>query len=205
MTKLFVFDLGNVILPFDNRPIAEKYHARSSGVLCADEIFQYLFDLKDGSVNPYEEGLLSSREYFLQTKDHCGLQLGFDEFSHIWNNIFTADDEVIAIIEALKGRGYPIFLLSNTNDLHFSHIKACYPVVHLMDQWILSYEVGAKKPKQRIFDAIFERMEVKGDEVFYVDDVEEYIEAAARVGIKGHVFKNAAALRGALEAMNIKR
>jgi putative hydrolase of the HAD superfamily len=200
MTKLFVFDLGNVILPFDNRQIAEKLHARSvmKGVSPAD-IFSYLFDLRCGSINGYEEGLSSSMEFFLDVRDRYKLRLEFEEFREIWNNIFRENFEVNEIIVYLKARCVPLFLLSNTNELHFTHIIERYPIVHLMDEWILSFEVGAKKPKKRIYDAIFEKTDVRRDQVFYIDDVEEYVERARGMGMKGLVFREAEDLWKALE------
>jgi putative hydrolase of the HAD superfamily len=196
MIKLFVFDLGNVILPFDNAPIVEKLHARSRrpDLYSTAEMFSYLFDMKNGSINPYEEGLCSTTEFFLDVKERYRLDVDFEEFKDIWNNIFSENMEVNEILVHLKARGFPLFLLSNTNEMHFAHVIEHYPIVHLMDEWILSFEVGAKKPKKRIFDAIFERMDVRRDEVFYVDDIEEYVERARGMGMNGLVFKQPADL-----------
>ncbi len=202
MTRLFAFDLGNVILPFENRPIADKLYERAAAKesLTADEIFTYLFDMEKGSVNGYEEGLSSSYEFFLDVRDRFRLHLEFDEFKEIWNNIFRENTEVSEVIAYLKSRGFPLFLLSNTNELHFTHVIERYPIVHLMDEWILSFEVGAKKPKKRIYDAIFEKMDVRREEVFYIDDVEQYVERARAMGIRGLVFREAAGLWKALAA-----
>ncbi|OPY67699.1 MAG: Alpha-D-glucose-1-phosphate phosphatase YihX [Syntrophorhabdaceae bacterium PtaU1.Bin034] len=202
MTKLFVFDLGNVILPFDNRQVADKLHARSkiSHKCEAREIFGHLFDLRTGAINGYEEGLSSSLEFFLNLKNRYQLDMEFEEFKDIWNNIFRENLEVNEIIVYLKAKGFPLFLLSNTNELHFTYIIERYPIVHLMDEWILSFEVGAKKPKKRIYDAIFEKMDVRRDEVFYIDDVEEYVEYAKGTGMKGLVFREPADLWDALKA-----
>ena len=202
MTKLFAFDLGNVILPFEHRQVADKLYSRAASreSLTADEIFAYLFDMDSGSVNRYEEGLSSSYEFFLDVRDRFHLQIGFDEFAEIWNNIFRENNEVNEVIVYLKARGFPLFLLSNTNELHFAHVIERYPIVHLMDEWILSFEVGAKKPKKRIYDAIFEKMDVRKEEVFYIDDVEEYVECARAMGMRGLVFRETADLWKALQA-----
>jgi len=202
MTKLFIFDLGNVILPFEHRQIADKLYERAGKKegFTADDIFAYLFELDSGSINDYEEGLTSSYEFFLDLRDRFRLQMGFDEFAGIWNNIFRENSEVNEVIVYLKARGFPLFLLSNTNELHFAHVIERYPIVHLMDEWILSFEVGAKKPKKRIYDAVFEKMDVRKDEVFYIDDVEEYVAGARAMGMKGLVFREAADLWKALQA-----
>ena len=193
MIRLFVFDLGNVILPFEHRQIAVKLHetSRIQDRFTPDDLFKFLFDNDRGLVNPYEEGLMSSVDFFAKLREKYKLELEFDEFKDIWNIIFQEDPEVNEAILYLKSKGYPVFLLSNTNELHFSYIMERYPIVHSLDEWILSYEVGAKKPKQKIYDAIFEKTDAVRNEVLYIDDIPTYVEAAKTYGIQGLHFKNA--------------
>lgn len=193
MIKLFVFDLGNVILPFEHKQIAVKLHevSRIQNRFSPDDLFKFLFDRDRGLVNPYEEGLMSSTDFFAKIRERYKLELEFDEFKDIWNIIFQEDPEVNAIIAHLKDKGYPVFLLSNTNELHFSYIMERYPIVHSLDEWILSYEVGAKKPKQKIYDAIFEKTDVARSEALYIDDIQSYVEAAKTYGLQALHFTNA--------------
>ena len=192
MIDLFVFDLGKVILPFEHRQIASKLWQRSKNnrKFTEEEIFQDLFDLKNGTVNRYEEGLLSSEEFFLEVRKRYNLALEFEDFSEIWNNIFWDNPEVNDIIIYLKAKGYPIYLLSNTNELHFSYVIERFPIVHVLDEWILSFEVGAKKPDKRIYDAIFERTDVDRAKILYIDDIDAYVSAARSHGIQGLVYKS---------------
>ena len=205
MIDLFVFDLGKVILPFEHRQIASRLWQRSRNKrkLTEDEIFQDLFDLENGAVNRYEEGLSSSEEFFLEVRKRYGLALEFEEFSEIWNNIFWDNPEVNEIIVYLKARGYPIFLLSNTNELHFSYVLDRFPIVHALDEWILSFEVGAKKPHKRMYDAIFEKMDVAREKILYVDDIDAYVSAARSYGIPGLVYRNPEDLWAVLKKNNI--
>jgi glucose-1-phosphatase len=192
MIDLFVFDLGKVILPFEHRQIASKLWQRSKNnrKLTEEEIFQDLFDLKNGSVNRYEEGLLSSEEFFLEVRKRYDLALEFEDFSEIWNNIFWDNPEVNEIIIYLKAKGFPIYLLSNTNELHFSYVIERFPIVHVLDEWILSFEVGAKKPDKRIYDAIFERTDVDRAKILYIDDIDAYVSAARSHGMQGLVYES---------------
>jgi glucose-1-phosphatase len=205
MIKLFVFDLGNVILPFEHRQIAVKLYERSRNreSTSPKDVFKFMFNVGKGLIDVYEEGLMSSLQFFMNLRDRYKLDIDYEEFVNIWNAIFFDDPDVNELILRLKGMGYPLFLLSNTNELHFSYIIEHYPIVHVMDEWILSFEVGAKKPAKRIFDAIFEKIDVRPEEVFYVDDIPEYVEAARNLGINGLVFKTAGQLRQALEENGI--
>ena len=197
MIKLFVFDLGNVILPFDHRQIAAKLHGsmRDKTLFTSDDIFTFMFGDDEGLINIYETGQISSEEFFGQLKERYKLDMTFDGFGDIWNPIFWENPEVNDAIMYLKSESYPVFLLSNTNELHFSYIIERYPIVHVMDEWILSFEAGVKKPDKRIYDMIFEKMDVNNNEVFYIDDIERYVKAAKGLGIQGMVFKEAGQLR----------
>ena len=193
MIRLFVFDLGNVILPFEHHQIAVKLHQRSTekSVFTPQQLFDVMFDLQNGLINPYEEGLMSSGEFFSNLKRRFQLDMDMKAFSDIWNPIFHDDPEVNRVILYLKEKNYPLFLLSNTNELHFSYIMEKYPIIHWFDEWLLSFEVGVKKPNRRIYDAIFEKMDVRPGEVFYVDDIVKYVETAQQFGINGMVYTNA--------------
>ncbi|HOJ44224.1 MAG TPA: HAD hydrolase-like protein, partial [Syntrophorhabdaceae bacterium] len=130
-------------------------------------------------------------EFFQTICNRYSLEIDLENFKHIWTPIFKEDLKVKKIILELKQKGYPLFILSNTNELHFTYIKENYPIVHVFDEWILSYEVHAKKPKKKIFHEIFKRADVLGNEVFYVDDTEPYvIKAKELYGIYGVVYKD---------------
>jgi len=162
-----------------------------------------MFDGEHGYVNFYEEGCMSSLEFFSYLKERYRLEMNFEEFKGIWNPIFREDEEVVQIIHYLKDRGYPLFLLSNTNELHMTFIEKEYPVVHVFDEWILSFKVGVKKPHRKIYDEIFKRIDIEKNETFYIDDVEGYVEAAKGYGLKGMVFRNAQELRDMLKKCNV--
>ena len=134
---------------------------------------------------------MTTTEFIDRIRYKYKLDVEPDEFEDIWNNIFEEDPAVSQIIMYLKNKGYPIYLLSNTNEMHFSYIMERYPIIHHLDEWILSFEAGAKKPDRRIYDMIFEKRALERHEVLYIDDIPEYIRAAADYGIPGIVFKEA--------------
>jgi len=104
--EVVLFDLGNVILPFNHYQIAEKLARFSERKELSDppRIFSYLFDRQEGAVNDYEMGKMSSIEFFNQVKERFKLTLPFDTFVPIWNEIFTENHEVSELIRFLKGK-----------------------------------------------------------------------------------------------------
>lgn len=207
MINLFVFDIGNVLLPFEHRQIARKLHhcSRIKDRKTEKEIFTYLFAYHDGIVNPYERGQMSTDTFYRVIQERFALDMSLEEFKSVWNEIFEEDTEVVVAVKQLKLMGYPLFVLSNTNELHFRYISDKYPVFELFDELILSYEVGAKKPEKKIYNEIFKKTDVAPEEILYIDDVEENVDMARSLGIQGIVFNEAQDLWRVLYNNGIER
>ena len=204
LLEVLLFDLGNVILPFNHYQIAEKLARFSERKELSDppQIFSYLFDRENGAVNDYETGKMSSIEFFNQVKERFDLILTFDAFVPIWNEIFTENHDVSELIRSLKGKKR-LGLLSNTNPLHFKHALSTYPVLRVFDQWILSHEVGFKKPAVEIFLKAIEWASVPPMGILFVDDIKEHVKVAASLGMQAIHFVSAQQLRGELEKGNM--
>jgi putative hydrolase of the HAD superfamily len=198
--EVILFDLGNVILPFNHYQIAEKLlpYTKSKEFQDPDKIFSYLFDFKKGAVNGYEVGKVSSLEFFQSLKESLSLSLTFEEFKPIWNDIFWENEEVSEIIRRLKGMKR-LGLISNTNPLHFDYILLKFPVVKVFDNWFLSHEVGFKKPSPEIFKKAIEWARVNPEKILFIDDMKTHIDVAVSLGMKGIHFISAQQLSNELK------
>jgi putative hydrolase of the HAD superfamily len=202
--EVVLFDLGNVILPFNHYQIAEKLARFSERKELSDppQIFSYLFNREQGAVNDYETGKMSSVEFFNQVKDRFKLIITFDAFVPIWDEIFTENHDVSELIRSLKGKK-KLGLLSNTNPLHFKHALSTYPVLKLFDKWILSHEVGFKKPAVEIFLKAIEWASVPPMGILFVDDIKEHVEVAASLGLQAIHFVSVQQLVRELDRLEI--
>ena len=71
-----------------------------------------------------------------------------------WTEIFDPLDDMEEVAARLARR-YPLYLLSNTNELHFHYIEEHFPVLlQHFRAFILSYRVGSRKPEAGIFQAL---------------------------------------------------
>jgi putative hydrolase of the HAD superfamily len=194
--KVILFDLGNVILPFNHYQIAERLSRFSQKKEFQDpkRIFSYLFDFERGAVNGYEIGKVSSTQFFESLKEYLHLSLSFEDFIPIWNDIFTEDQKVSKIIRSLKGKK-KIGLISNTNPLHFDYILAKFPVIKVFDKWILSHEVGFKKPAIEIFQKAIEWGSVEPEKILLIDDMKKHVDVAISLGMQGIHFTSADQLK----------
>ena len=195
---VIVFDLGKVILDFDHRVITRRL-ARISGVFEA-RVHDLVFgrDLE----RMYDRGKMSSTGFYHTVVKSLGIEMPFEEFRDIWTGIFTANTEVCRIIEKLKKR-YRLILLSNTNEMHFDYVLRTFEILSAFDDYVLSYRVGERKPHPNVYAAALERAGCPASECVYVDDMEEYVGAARRLGIHALVFRNAQQLEEDLRALNV--
>ena len=194
--EVILYDLGNVILPFNHFQIAEKLcrFSRRKEFQDPSRVFSYLFDFEKGAVNGYEVGKVSSLEFFQSLREFLQLSLSFEDFIPIWNEIFIEDQEVSQIILSQKGR-WKLGLLSNTNPLHFDYVLAKFSIIQIFDRWILSHEVGFKKPAVEIFQKAVQWASVEPRKILFIDDMKKHVEVAATLGIQGIHFVSAVQLR----------
>lgn len=188
-----IFDLGNVIVDFDHRIAARKilqFTDRSE-----EELFNLFFD--SGLTGLFEEGKISSAEFFSQVKNLLGLRLDYHRFVSIWNEIFFMTDRnhrVYNIAKSLKQK-FRIALLSNVNILHFEYIKKTFPVCDAFDHIVTSYEAGFRKPHPRIYQKTLDILGVAPEKCFYTDDRPQLIESARGLGISSYVFEGVEQLK----------
>jgi glucose-1-phosphatase len=197
--EVILFDLGNVILPFNHYPIAEKLFrsTRNKEFQDPQKIFSYLFDHRDGIINDFDVGKISPPEFFESIRTTLDLSLSFDEFIPLWNDIFVEDREVYQIILSLKER-WRLCLLSNTDPLHFNYILSKFSIIQIFDKLILSYEVGFKKPAIEIFQTAIQWASVEPKKVLFIDDIKEYVDVAVSLGMGGIHFISSDQLKGEL-------
>jgi putative hydrolase of the HAD superfamily len=200
--EVIFFDLGNVILPFNHYQIAEKLFpfVQKKEFKDPKKIFSHIFDLNNGAINPFDAGKLTPQEFFQSLRESLGLILSYEAFVPIWNEIFVEDCEVSEIIRSLKGK-WRLGLLSNTDPLHFNHIVSTFPIITVLEKWILSYEVGFKKPDVHIFQKAMEWASVELEKILFIDDTKAHVEAAISLGMQGIHFHSGQQLR---EELNVK-
>lgn len=179
-------DLGNVLINFDHN-IAVKKILRLTPKNEHD-IYQLFFD--SGLTKDYEEGKVSSIEFFKKVKDSLELEMDYNKFLPIWNDIFfetLLNKKMQNLLKAVK-RKYKLVMISNINETHYEFLKKKMPIFGEFDKLILSYKIGFRKPAREIYSAALESVNTTLSKAFYVDDRADLINTALDFGIKGIVF-----------------
>lgn len=178
MNQVVVFDLGKVLVDFDYSIAAKKIASRSTRQI------ENLSELLSGStlLMRFESGQIGKDQFFAEVQKATGFAGGMGEFSDYFADIFAPIEPMIEIQEDLRRRKIPTYIFSNTNEIAAAHIRRNFPFFSGFDGYILSYEVGAMKPVEKIYDSLERMSKRRGADIFYIDDRPENVETAARRG-----------------------
>lgn len=182
--KCFAFDLGKVIFDFDFTDALKTITAKTG--IASDKIMKLLMynDLADR----FDKGLISNYDFFLEFERAFAPTLTYEEFVHIWCDIFTPNQRVINLISHFR-KTYPVYLISNINQLHFDYLYRYYDTVFsLFNHLILSFKVRALKPELAIYQALKNIAGVEYENIIYIDDREDLIAAATQLRLNAIQF-----------------
>jgi putative hydrolase of the HAD superfamily len=104
----------------------------------------------------------------------------------------SIDRDMLALLDDLRAAGRPVALVSN------SFGTGTYDGVELAavaDVIVISADVGIRKPSRRIYAIACERLGVDPGEAVMIDDLQQNLDGAARIGIGGVLHTSAADTR----------
>lgn len=185
--KAVIFDLGNVLIDFDHTIAAKKISMFADKT--PQEIFNLFFD--SGLTDLFEEGKIAPLNFFSEVKKILNLELDYNQFLPIWNEIFflTEKNQAVYNLAKILKDHYKIALLSNINVLHFEYLKKNFSVFDIFHNIVTSFEVGYRKPDPLIYKKTLDLLKATPQNTFYTDDRAELTEKACRLGIRGFVFR----------------
>lgn len=176
----FLFDIGNVLLRFDFS-LALRALAAQSEVKDPEDVLARIERIKIA----YEDGTIDRAAFLRGVFDVLRYRGTEHEFIAVWEDIFQPNTPMIALIEELHAR-HPLYLLSNTSDIHRDYIFRRYPFFSHFADGIYSFEVCASKPGPRIFQIATRQLRIEPGRTFFVDDLLPNIETARSLGFVCH-------------------
>ena len=169
--SVVVFDLGKVLVDFDYGIAIRRFAERSEAGM------EQIKRLVDSPIQvEFESGKITTNEFFAAVRDGAGFRGDRAEFVSIFADIFSPMETMIAFFERLKSLGIPTCVFSNTNEIANGHIRERFLFYSRFDQYVLSFEEGAMKPDEPIYDVVEQRTGESGAGILYIDDRPENIE-----------------------------
>lgn len=183
--KNIIFDFGGVLVDL-NQPRCIKAFA-DLGLNVIPYLNHYL---SQGIFLKMELGEVSPKEFWEEVRllfrspELTDLQL-----KNAWNSMLeTIPVERLEKLRSLRKKYEKIYLLSNTNVLHWEKGKRLFNIEgknvnDYFDRIFLSCDLHLAKPDIKIFEKVLQKTEIKPEETLFIDDSEANCKAAEKLGI----------------------
>ena len=197
--KAVIFDLGNVLVNYDVKKAARRFS--KAGGISQFRIWVHFFLSK--FEQRYTRGEISTREFYKAATRVFKKPVPYKIFKHYWNDIFWQNPGMERLLVRIK-RHYPLYLISNTNAMHFTYLKKHFKLLRHFKQKFPSHEVGARKPELRIYRRVLKKIGLKPQETVFIDDMKSFIRGAKKVGMHAIRFRGLKRLTRNLHKFGIK-
>jgi FMN phosphatase YigB (HAD superfamily) len=175
--EALVFDIGNVLVPFDWQLFHSRLHLDCKGVTAdAEKQFKELMIRID-------VGEMTSETFTRLAIRAIGFQGDERAFQSLWNGIFSSNLPMERTIFALKDR-FPLFLLSNTSELHLAYLMQNWGVLHHFTDGVYSFRAKCAKPGRKIFETAIEQFGLKPEHTVYIDDLPANVATGLALGFR---------------------
>jgi HAD superfamily hydrolase (TIGR01509 family) len=137
-----------------------------------------------------------------QEREHWKMRLGksYKRIQAIRHESLVMDPEVVNIVKKLQSQGIRVGILSN-GGAKSKHIYA--KAKNLVDIFLISSEIGCKKPETKAFLKMLEVCHCSPSECLLIDDLERNVTAAKKLGIDSILFVSPADIEHALSTRSL--
>lgn len=190
--KNIIFDLGGVIINIDYHLTIDAF--KKIGFDDFESVFSQAQQL--GVFDLLDKGLVSHEDFRSYIRNLSSKTLTNNQIDDAWNAmLLDFPIERLKLLEKIK-KQYRTFLLSNTNQIHCDvytkDLQNTYGVndlSHFFEKVYLSHEIHMRKPDSEAFMLILNENNLKPEETLFIDDTEQHIEGAKKVGIITHYLR----------------
>lgn len=180
--KHLLFDLGGVI--YDIAP--ERTEQAFQRLLPAgSKLSIYSKTHQLDLISAYEVGGISTESFIREAQTQLRISADSEALIQAWNAMLIGIvPGRVAQLTALSKK-FDLALLSNTNDLHLSHIyEESKPVFELMSRCFFSNQIGRRKPNRDCFEFVLAELGWEIGETLFIEDSPPNIAGAERIGLE---------------------
>lgn len=200
MIKTVIFDFGGVIYLSDDGNILGRV-ADAVGV--SPETFRNTYYENNylGNVQnmPWEDLVATvAKKFDARPETEVRVRQLVKEF----NERKYLNTELMDLFAILRRSGLKVAILSNATTELRGYLEE-NGIDALVDEVVISGEIGFQKPDKEAFDVVFKKLGVRPEEAVFVDDSPRSLEKAKEIGYTPILFKSNEALRADLERCGV--
>jgi putative hydrolase of the HAD superfamily len=197
MIKAVIFDAGGVIVSMGSQ-LDEfvKIFKPKNREKFWKKINDYVGSLSSGEITEqkYWERIAKSENINIRNVPSNLWETNYEKGTKI-------NKDIISLIKNLRKK-YKTILLSNTIEPHV-RINKKRRLFDSFDDVINSNEVHLSKNTTKIFKLALDRNKLKPEESVFIDDIQNFLDIAKSIGIKGILFKDVGQLKKELNNLGI--
>jgi glucose-1-phosphatase len=196
--ELVAFDLGNVLCAVDEMSVADQFSA-----ICdksSEDVHKIVFDQQHKL--KFESGEMTFAEHAIRAISSLGIDMPLDEFTDLYDSVLIPSENMFPLVTKIS-ETHRIALVSNTSEPHWKSAEKFLPFSSLLNPVIVSYEVDSMKPEQLFYQALLDQSGVAAENILFIDDLPQNIEAARDAGMIGHQFTSPQNLEQALVELGV--
>ncbi len=193
--KAVIFDIGHVIVRLDLKrafaPIAtgmQRVPDQCAKAVSPEDTWNLI--RADQRWQDWQEGRLSPSEWHRHLMRRLNLSLSYEEFQEAWNRVLDPETIISESLFVQLGARCRLALLSNTDPIHVECLERRFMFERHFPVRIYSCQVGASKPSPKIYRAALKSLGVEASEALYIDDIQEFVDAAKEMGLDAIRFQN---------------
>lgn len=191
--KAIIFDLGNVLVKIEYKFFLKN--TKLDGIYTESEIYEILAE----PAILYEKGIISSREFYQRAVKILSLKMDYEKFYFAWCSVISDVIDGMELVLNNLAKIYPLYLLSNTNEVHFDYVRNNFNILNYFNENFLSYKIGSIKPEKEIYEYVLKRVKLQPHEIFYIDDKLQNVLTAKELGIHSYQFVDSKKLNDLLK------
>ena len=199
--KNVVFDVGNVLVPWDPAGIEAaglgKARVEAEGFvppLRGNPVWL--------AVNRGELSLDQAKAVYVESQGFAP-----EEIDALWEALYAAFPlmtDTRELMDELKAAGYRLFAITDNVHEIVAQLKRDYDFFDMFEAAAVSAELGFLKPDPRIYRWLLETGGIEAGQSVFLDDVQRNVDGAKAVGMEACLFTNAAKARKDLGALGVK-
>jgi 2-haloacid dehalogenase len=194
-----VFDLGNVLIPWDVRWLLRSLFESEAAMEAFLENANIMkWHARQDAGYPVTQAIV---EHSAKHPQHAHAIRAIYERWH--ETMRDADPDSVAVLRELKAAGLRLYALSNFSAELFQLSRPRFDFWDAFDGIVLSGEEGVNKPDPVIYRILFERYAIAPERAVFLDDSLPNVEASRALGMRAIHFREAESTRVELRNMGL--
>ncbi len=192
--QAIVFDFGGVLTGEQNREavihfIQDSFHFSKEEFEKVNQEKRHA--VKQGKTD--EEFWIS----YAKTKEIKLPSNWISSFRSVMKDAIGINPKMYTLVDQLKEQEIPVGLLSNIDE-RLSKLIRDFGLYEPFNPCLLSCEIGIEKPDLKAYEFLLAQLKHPAEEIVFIDDRPENVEAAKAVGLDAILFESEQQLRGEL-------